>query len=171
MVHPARSRAESLRAGLAWLALGIVAWRAGAGARQAWGELAGRPAREHVRVFTTRPEVLVARQLGSDLQVLLALRRHAAGVEELRVSFVPRPDTLRALKRRTVKLASFLYPTALVAWPFDPRARESGPPPPAARGGFVLDLASGRDYSAWKGCEVLAEGADWKLLRLAPGSG
>jgi hypothetical protein len=171
MELPAKPRGDAARAALAWLVLGIVAWRAVSGASQAWDELAGRPGREHVKVFTTRPEVLVARQLGADLQILLAFRRHAAGARELRLSFVARPADLRALKRRTVKLAAFLYPTALVAWPHDPRAPAASAPLPPGKEGLVLDLDSGRDYSRWPVCEILAEGPDWKLLRLATGSG
>ncbi|HEX6882241.1 MAG TPA: hypothetical protein VF530_02610 [Planctomycetota bacterium] len=167
----AKPRADAARVLLAWLVLGVVAWRAAAGASEAWGELASRPARQHVRAFTTRPEVLVARQLGADVGILLALRAHAAGARELRLSFVPRPDALRALKRRTAMLSGYLYPTALLAWPHDPRARAAGGTPAPGREGFVLDLDSGRDYSRWPGCEVLAEGPDWKLLRLRPGSG
>ena len=160
----------ALRSGAAWLVVGFVAWRAFDGANRSWSELVSRARADHLRLFTASPEQLVARRLGADFGIYRTLRAHVSGAAVVRVSFVFQGAERKALKNRMTKLSSLLYPIVLVGWLHDPRTE---PPPPLEPGreALVIDLDSGRDYSRWPVCEVLAEGPRWKVLRLGTGPG
>jgi hypothetical protein len=157
---------ETVRTAAAWSALALVAWQAWASVCEVRVEL-GRPFERHVRVLRASAEELVREKLGAeDYEILAALRRLPPGTK-VRVSFLDERSGWRELRRRITWLASLVYPVVLVGWPFDP-ARAGAAAGGAVRRETVLDLQSGRDFSAWPS-EELARGARFRLLLVGSG--
>lgn len=151
-----------MRAAFAWLAVLLVAWQALASVIDVADELGQPPWRQHVRVLTASPEELIQQKLGPDFVIWQALRARLPRDAKVQVSFANERSGYRELRRRITWLGSLVYPIVLEGWPFDP-AHAKLPRVQSVWRGFVLDLESGRDFSAWK-CEELARGAHFRLL-------
>jgi hypothetical protein len=158
------SFAERLRVVAASLALGIVSWQALESIVDVASEL-GKPAEQHLRVLRSSPEELVRRKLGTDFELLLALRSHVPREAEVKVSYDDVRSGYPELRRRTTWLQSLVYPMVLDGWPVEP-GRKDAPPGKADRQEFVIDLGSSRDYSAWPLCRELAKGPKFRLLQV-----
>jgi hypothetical protein len=154
---------EAMRAAIAWLVLLLVAWQALASVLDVADELGQKPWRQHVRVLEASPEELIQQKLGDDDFVIWqALRTRLPRDAKVQVSFADERSGYRELRRRITWLGSLLYPIVLEGWPFDP-ARSKPPKLQTVWRGTVLDLESGRDFSAWK-CQELARGVNFRLL-------
>ncbi len=155
-------RGERVRTAIAWLAVLLVAWQALASLLDVGEELGQRPFEQHVRVLRSSPEELIQQKLGADFEVWQALRARLPRDAKVQVSFANERSGYRELRRRITWLGSLVYPIVLEGWPFDP-AHAKPPRVQSTWRGFVLDLESGRDFSAWK-CEELARGPHFRLL-------
>lgn len=151
-----------MRAAIAWVAVLLVAWQALASVLDVVDELGPKPWRQHVRVLAASPEELIAQKLGGDFEIWQALRARLPRDAKVHVSFADERSEYRELRRRITWLGSLLYPMVLEGWPYDP-ARSKPPKVQAVWRGTVLDLESGRDFSAWK-CQELARGEHFRLL-------
>jgi len=140
----------------------LVAWQALASVLDVADELGQWPWRQHVRVLEASPEELIAQKLGDDFVIWQALRAHLPRDARVHVSFTNERSEYRELRRRITWLGSLLYPIVLEGWPFDP-ARAKPLRVQTVWRGTVLDLESGRDFSAWK-CQELARGPHFRLL-------
>jgi hypothetical protein len=158
----------TLRAALAWGIVAIAGWGGARGAFESARELASRPAADHVRVFRATPEELIALRLGPDVAIWEAVRAHAGEQRLVHVSFRNRRKDYYELSRRLTRLESLLYPIVLTGWPFDPAREPAGGAPAPARAGLVLDLDSGRDFSAWPAEVERARGKGWRLFAPVP---
>ena len=70
----------------------------------------------------------------------------------------------RAMRVRMEQLGALVYPQTLEGWRFDPTRADEVPLGQVPAQEFVLDLESGRDYSAWAWHEELARGPGFRLL-------
>lgn len=162
--HRAGLLGERVRTAAAGSVLLLVAWQALASLVEVHAELWSKPFERHVQALRASPEELVRLKLGPDFEILEALRRHVPRAAQMYVSFLEVPSGMKTVKRRTTWISSLIYPTVMKGWPFVP-GREPSVPSPTTRQEYVLDLDSGRDFSAWP-CEELARGRDFRLLSL-----
>jgi len=154
--------AEKLRVVAACLAVGMVSWQALASISDVASEL-GKPVEQHLRVLRASPEELVRSKLGADYAILEALRSRVPRDARVLVSFANERSAWRELRRRSTWLGSLVYPMLLDGWPFDAE-HASSVPAKKDWSPYVLDLESGRDFSAWS-CEELARGPGYRLFR------
>lgn len=154
--------AEKVRTATAWLAVALVSWQALASVVDVASEL-GRPVEQHLRVLRSSPDELIRRKLGTDYELLQALRTLVPRDARLLVSHDNVRSEYPELRRRTTWLQSLIYPMVLDGWPVE-RGRAGPPRGETARQEYVIDLDSSRDYSVWPLCRELASGADFRLL-------
>jgi len=159
-----KSLRERLRTVCAWSALALVAWQAAEGSIAVAGELFGEPLERHLRLFHESPEELIRSTLGADFELWLALREHVPADACVRLSCRQGRDYYSLLRRLT-KLGALAYPITMRGWPYDP-ARPLHDREANSRSELVLDLDSGRDFTAWASCEELARGPGYRLLRI-----
>jgi hypothetical protein len=163
------SASDRMRGLTAAAVLAFVGWQAGASVLHVGQELFLQPLEKHLRPLSATPEELIERCLEQDFALWRALREELAPDALVLVSFPAKVDVV-ALKVRLTRLVTLSYPRRFQGWPHD--ARKPGASAPWADGlrVTVLDLESGRDYSAWARCEELASGERFRLLRLESGT-
>jgi hypothetical protein len=164
-----RRRAGSVRRRVriaaAGSALALVSWQAVASVVDVGAEVLARPLRHRLLALSASPEERIRVQLGNDFEVWRAVDEHVPAGSRVLVSY-SKETPPKVLNARLLRLRAMTCPTGLQGWPFDPRQAASGGPGRAARREYVLDLESGRDYSAWPSCVELARGKGFRLLIL-----
>jgi hypothetical protein len=162
----ARSSGGWLRRGAAWATVALATWQGTVGVLEGRSELARRPFRLRLAAFTASPEERIRKKLGKDYEVRRVLLERLPRAARVWVSFPKESGDYRALKARLTKLGSLSYPITLKGWPYDPARPVKAVAGATAREEYVLDLDSGREYSAWPLCAELARGDGYRLLLL-----
>jgi hypothetical protein len=156
---------DSVRGLAAGAVLALVAWQAGASVLNVRAELLGRPRAQHLLALRSTPEELIARTLGEDFELWLALHAHLPAEATVVVSY-PAQLGFTGLMKRLTPLVTLAYPLRFKGWPCDARRAAREEPWAAPGDVYVLELESGRDYSRWARQEELARGPRFRLLVL-----
>jgi len=148
--------------------LAFVSWRGAAGLLRYGAELSEGTIEEHRRALSAGAEERLRAVIGARVDIWLAVRAHVPPDRRLLISY---SETARGRELFLCgrQLRALLCPSGLRGVPYDPR-KEEVLRPPDTRKEYVLDLDSGRDFSAFRTCEELARGPDYRLLLIEGGT-